>query len=99
MVSNVEVAGFLLLLVLVLLVCTVLSMTRLRDFSRRFEMLEDVVKTQGHMIANIGGTDVTELPTVSAADFSKATEILGKASPEDLAAASKLMSALGLDKD
>ena len=62
-------------------------------------MLEDVVKTQGHMISRIGGADVCELPTVNSSDFEKATEILGKASSEDLAAASKLMAALGLDKD
>lgn len=92
-----EVAVFLLLLVLVELVCTVFCVVRCRDMSREVRVLQDTVCNQGRLLADVAGDAAASVPCPEPdVDFA---ELLSKATPQDMEAAAKVIAAFGLDKD
>lgn len=91
-----EVAVFLLLLVLAELVCTVFCVTRCWHMMRDVKVLQDTVAYQGRLIADVAGDAAASVPCPEPdVDFA---DLLSKATPQDMEAAAKVIAALGLDK-
>lgn len=111
--TSMEVAAFLLLMVLVETVLTVYSFVTVRNYNLRLEMVEKVTQSNSELLAQL---DVMGLQcnnvlnskpiqpignyadkTPKAADA--AMRVLQDADPESLDNAAQILAALGLDKD
>lgn len=94
-----ELALFLVLLVCVELAFTVWFLARQRDSIKRVKRLEKNVTKLAEIIQDMSADDLDDAPTSAGLSAQSLQDLINTATPQDMAAAQALISALHIDKE
>lgn len=94
-----ELALLLVFLVFVELAFTIWFLARQRDYMKRMKRVEKNVTKLAEIIQDMSADDLDDAPTSAGLSAQSLQDLINTATPQDMAAAQAIISALHLDKE